>query len=97
MLRITVKFGDPLRQTIGQRRITLEMPEGSTASDLLTALQERYPDFEKAFNGDALGRVAPYIFFINHHPITPPNYAETALQDGDMVHLVLPVVGGSNA
>ncbi len=96
MLRITVKFGDPLRQAIGQRRITLEMPEGSTAADLMTVLKERYPDFEKAFRGDALGRVAPYIFFINHHPVTSPNYAATTLGDGDTVHLVLPVAGGSN-
>ena len=62
MPQITVKFGQPLFRTIGQRRVLIDLPDGSTASDLLTLLARRYPGFEQAFRGEALGRSAPYIF-----------------------------------
>ena len=96
MPRVTIKFGQPLSQTIGQRRITLDMPEGSTAADLLDELTQRYPGFRVAFRGDDLGRSSPYIFFLNSRPVTPPHFATTRLQEGDVVHLVLPVVGGAH-
>ena len=96
MLRITVKLGEPLRRVIGQRRISLDMPDGSTASDLLIRLNQHYSGFEAAFHGDDRGQVIPYIFFLNNHPVTGPNYSATRLQDGDVVRLVAPVVGGSN-
>ena len=94
MLRIIIKFGEPLRQTIGQRRITLDMPEGSTVADLLDELAQRHHGFPSAFRGDDLGRLFPYIFFLNSRPVSPPHFASTRLQEGDVVHLVLPVVGG---
>ncbi len=94
MLRVTVKVGEPLRQTIGQRRITIELPPQSTAADLLDALARDYPGFEEAFRGETLGRPSPYIFFLNSKPVTPPHYASTRLENGAVVHLVLPVVGG---
>ena len=95
MIRITVKVGDPLRQTVGQRRLQMALPAGSTAADLLTMLAQTYPGFESAFRGDDLGQESPYIFFLNSRPVTPPNFEAARLQDGDVVHLLLPVVGGS--
>lgn len=95
MLKITVKFGEPLRQSIGQRRISINLPEGGSAADLLSALAQKYADFAAAFQGDDLGRELPYIFFLNHRPVTAPNYNATRLQDGDVVYLLLPVVGGT--
>jgi len=94
MLKITVKFGEPLRQTLGQRRITIDLPESGSATDLLSALTQQYAGFEAAFRGDDLGRAHPYIFFLNHRPVTASNYDATHLQNGDVVHLLLPVVGG---
>jgi molybdopterin converting factor small subunit len=93
-LQITIKFGEPLRRAIGQRRISLTMPEDATANDLLRLLSQRYPDFESAFRGDDSGQTIPYIFFLNNRPVTAPNYTATYLQDGDVVRLVAPVVGG---
>jgi sulfur carrier protein ThiS len=96
MQHITIKFGQPLSQSIGQRRITMDLPDHSSVADLLTLLAQRYPGFDQSFRGKALNRHAPYIFFLNGRPVTPPNYDITVLNDGDVVHLVLPVVGGSN-
>ncbi len=88
MLQIIVKFGEPLRRTTGQRRISLRLSDGATVDDLLALLVQRYPDFEAAF------RSYPYIIFINGRPVTAAHYNATRLQDGDIVHLALPVVGG---
>ena len=96
MPRITVKLGQPLSQTVGQRRLSLDLPAESTAATLLDALARRYPGFAEAFRGDDLGRETPYIFFLNSRPVTPPNFDAARLQDGDVVHLVLPVVGGGH-
>ena len=96
MPRIIVKFGEPLRRSIGQRRVTIDLPEESTVTVLLNELARRYPGSREAFYGDASGRSTPYIFFLNGRPVTPPNYDITVLNDGDVVHLVLPVVGGLN-
>ena len=94
MLQITVKFGEPLRRVIGQRRVSLYLPVGATVDDLLALLDQRYAGFESAFRGDDLGRSYPYIIFINGRPVTVAHYAVVHLQDGDIVHLVPPVVGG---
>jgi len=96
MLRITVKFGVPLRSVIGRRRLALTLPEGALAVDLLAALERSHPGFAAAFRGDELGRETPYIFFLNSRPVTAPNIATARLHDGDVVHLLLPVVGGNH-
>ena len=88
MLQITIKFGEPLRRDVGRRRISFSLPDGATADDLLALLVQQYPDFEAAL------RSYPYIIFINGRPVTAANYNATRLQDGDIVHLALPVVGG---
>ncbi len=96
MPRITIKVGEPLRQILGQRRVSQELPQDATAADLLAVLAQCYPGFQEAFRGEEAGRAAPYIFFLNHRPVTPPHFDHTHLRDGDVVHLVLPVVGGAH-
>jgi len=95
MMEITVRFGEPLRKTVGARRIALQLPENATAADLIARLAQTYPGFNAAFRGDDLGRDHPYILFVSGKPVTRPNYAQTRLRHGDVVHIVMPVVGGS--
>ncbi len=94
MTRITVKFGEPLRSAVGRRRIEIDCLPEATIDDLLAELARQHPDFAAAWRGDALGREFPYILFRNGRPVTAPNYAATRLQEGDVMHLALPVVGG---
>ena len=97
MPRITLKLGQPLSQILGQRRLNWELPQDSTAASLLQELEQRYPQFGPALRGQGLGRPSPYIFFLNGRPVTPSNYESIRLREGDVVHLVLPVVGGEHA
>ncbi len=95
MIRVTIRFGEPLRKAVGQRRVTLELPEQTTVTQLLEELAARYPGFEAAWRGEDLGRETPYIVFLQGRPVTAGHYAQTLLQDGDQVQIVLPVVGGT--
>lgn len=94
---ITVRFGDPLRKAVGARRVTLSLPGRATLADLLAQLAQTYPGFEAAFRGDDLSRDHPYILFVNGRPVTRANYDQVHLADGDLVHIVMPVVGGGYA
>lgn len=97
MPQITLRVGEPLRHTLGARRLTLILPEGATLADLLDHLTAAYPAFGPAFRGEDLGRDHPYLVFVNHRPVTAPNYETTPLHDHDTVHILLPVVGGDHA
>lgn len=97
MMQITLRFGEPLRKTLGVRRMTLDLADNATVEAMLATLRERFDAFESAFRGDALGRSFPYVVFINGRPVTPPHFSTTTLRDGDVVHIVLPVVGGTHA
>jgi sulfur carrier protein ThiS len=94
MPEITLRFGEPLRKTLGVRRMRLTLPGQATVRDMLDALAAQFPDFEAAFRGDDLGRAYPYVVFVNGRPVTPPHFDTAPLHDGDVVYLVLPVVGG---
>ncbi len=94
MPQITVRFGEPLRKTLGVRRLSLNLPDQASLADLLTHLAHAYPEFQASFQGEDLQRAYPYVLFINGRPITPPHYPTTYLNEGDIVHIVLPVVGG---
>jgi len=94
MPRVIVKLGQPLSQIMGQRKFILDLAEESTVASLLDALNQQQSQFQAEFRGDNLGRTNPYILFRNGRPLSRQNYATTYLQDGDVIHLVLPVVGG---
>lgn len=95
MPHIIVKLGMPLQQAVGQRRLVMTMPPEATVADLVAALQTHYPALSAAFADGPAGGPTRYILFLNSRPVTPPNYAGTPLPDDAVVHLVLPVVGGS--
>ncbi len=95
-IEVTIRFGEPLRKAVGARRVTLHLPEKATLADLLTRLAATYPGFEAAFRGDDLGRANPYVVFLNGRPVTGPNFPHTSLHQGDVVHIVVPVVGGGH-
>ena len=84
-----------MQQAVGQRRLVMMMPPDATVADLVAALQAHYPALITAFDDGPAGGPTRYILFLNSRPVTPPNYASTSLPDGAVVHLVLPVVGGS--
>ena len=96
-MRITVKLGAPLSQVVGESKIDLAMPEGTTVSGLLDELRERYPEFEAGLRGQGLRKPLDqviYSLFVDGRPLTFEKAEITLLRDGNRVYLFLPVGGG---
>ncbi len=93
-MRITIRFGEPLRRVIGRHRLQIELQAGSTLADLLSWLYDNYPKFADSFAGEGLGHHYPYHLFQNHRHILPEQWPHTALADGDVIHIIIPVLGG---
>ncbi len=94
-MNITIRFGEPLRRAIGRHRLHIHQPAGATLADLLQTLHRTYPDFEAAFAGVDLGHAHPYHVFLNHRHIVPEQWEHTPLHEGDVVHIVIPALGGA--
>lgn len=91
---VTIRLGEPLRRVVGAFHLELDLPPGATLADVLTQLQKAYPGFASAFSGADLGYSHPYQLFHNHRRISQDAWPLTPLADGDIVHIVVPVLGG---
>ncbi|RME85912.1 MAG: DNA-3-methyladenine glycosylase, partial [Caldilineae bacterium] len=93
-IQITVRLGEPLRRAAGTYRLQMTLPASATVADLLHRLGRDYPGFGERFSGRDSGHPYPYRIYINHRPLEPAAASEKRLQDGDLIHIVLPVAGG---
>ncbi len=84
-MRVTVKLFGSVREAVGDKELTVELPESATVADLRTVLAESHPIF------DRLGsRLASSVNLEMAEP-------ERGLQDGDEVAFLPPVAGGAGS
>jgi molybdopterin converting factor small subunit len=96
-VKITVKLGAPLSQVVGESKLSLTLPEGTTVGDLLDRLRADLPDFEAGLRGKGLRQPLDqilYQLFVNARPVPLDRADTTVLRDGDRIYLFLPVAGG---
>jgi sulfur carrier protein ThiS len=93
-ITVAVRAGEPLWRAFGRHRIAVDLPAPAALADLLAALAATYPDFRSRYQGDDLGHRHPYRLFVNHRQISDEEMARQPLNDGDLVHIVIPVSGG---
>jgi molybdopterin converting factor small subunit len=96
-MKVTVKLGAPLSQVVGESKVILTMPEGTTAAGVLDELRARFPDFEAGLKGKGLRYPFDqvlYSLFVNSRPVPFEQAGAATLHDGDRLHLFLPVAGG---
>jgi molybdopterin converting factor small subunit len=96
-VKVTVKMGAPLSQVVGQPRVSLSLPPEATLADVLDEMQERYPEFQEGLKGKGLRKPFDrvlYSLFVNSRPVAWADAPDNRLQDGDRVHIFLPVAGG---
>jgi molybdopterin converting factor small subunit len=96
-MRVSIRLGAPLSQVVGERKISVTLPDGATAADLLAELTLRYPNFEAGLKGQGLSKPWDqilYCLFLNARPVAFDRARATPLRDGDQVSLFLPVAGG---
>jgi len=93
-LRVTIRFGEPLRRAVGHFRIDVTLSTPSTLADLRAYLQKTYPDFVESYQGLDLSQPYPYRWFVNHRPVAEKEVETFVLHHDDLIHLVVPIAGG---
>lgn len=94
-MRIEINTQPPLDKIIGGKQVSVEVADGLSLADLQVHLETCYPGFARRFDqgGDEHG--TPFNFFLNRKAIRDREAATTFLKDGDRLHILVPVVGGS--
>ncbi len=82
-MRIKVLFFGPVREIVGLREDTIEMPDGARLQSVLENYGNRYPK---------LREIAPSVVLALNQQFAPPT---STMLDGDEVALMPPVSGGS--
>jgi len=82
-VRIKVLFFGPVREIVGLREDTIEMPDGARLQSVLENYGNRYPK---------LREIAPSVVLALNQQFAPPT---STMLDGDEVALMPPVSGGS--
>lgn len=94
-MRITVKLGELLQQTVAQHEISLELDEPATLADALAQLHSRFPELaHELLPGGRTRSGLPYHFFVNRRLVSEAKMASHHLRDGDIVHILSPAAGG---
>jgi len=83
IMRVTVKLFGGIREAVGEKELSVELPDRASARDLRCRLADRYPVFDSF--GDRLA-VSVQLEVV---PL------DTALRDGDEVAFLPPVSGGA--
>ncbi len=81
-MRITAQFFSQLKEIADTDELALDLPDGSTAADLLAHLYERFPKLEK---WDASILVGIGMDFVGRDQVIRPN---------DRIAIMPPVQGG---
>ena len=96
-MKVTVKLGAPRSLVVGESKVILSMPDGTTAADVLDELRARFPEFQEGLRGKGLRKPFDqviYTLFVNARPVSFEQAGTTLLRDGDRLYLFLPVAGG---
>ncbi len=84
-MRIKVLFFGPVREIVGLREDTIEMPDGARLQSVLETYGNRFP---------RLREIAPSVVIALNQQFAPPT---SAVADGDEIALMPPVSGGAAA
>jgi sulfur-carrier protein len=90
-----VNFYATLRPIVGQKTVELNLPQGTTAIQLVHMFVEDYPPMRKELL-DEQGNFLPHMkFFINgREAVYLPEKFDTVIQPADKIDIFPPVGGG---
>ena len=96
-IRITVRFGEPLRRTVGHYRTEIPLVGPASVDDLIGHLAKTFVGFEASYSGQVMGWDFPYDVFVNRRHVPKDRHARFALSDGDFIHILIPIAGGASS
>lgn len=93
-MNVDIHLFGPLREDAGRKEISLSLDEGATVRDAIDALVAEYPELEDDLGE---GAVESYSVTVNEADVKQREGLDTDLDDGDVVRIAPPVVGGAPA
>lgn len=81
-MKISVKLFASFREAFGSSEVQMELPDGTTAGDMLEDIFQKHPQLER-FRGHAVVTIAKHSVPLSQ-----------SLHDGDEVAILPPVSGG---
>lgn len=96
-MKVSVRFFTTLREIVGKREETLELPSGEvTVEKVLKMLAERYGmKFKEYLYDSKTGQVKNFLqFLVNGRSASTMKGLKTQLKDGDVLAIIPPVGGG---
>jgi molybdopterin synthase sulfur carrier subunit len=95
-MKITVHSTYQLKEVLGGRRVSIDLPEDATVRGLLARMLEMWGDKLSPHIFDPGNNLLfPYIrLMVNGQAMAFLNGMETVLKDGDEVLLLFPAAGG---
>ena len=96
-MNVELRCFGPVRDAVGAKTATRELPDGATVADLLSDLVADAPGLEGQLL-DETGEVSGSInVTVDGDNVRQLDGAATTLSDGDVVRIAPPVVGGDGA
>jgi molybdopterin converting factor small subunit len=98
-MKVTVRLGEPLWRTVGQRRVEIEAPGDQLAlPDLVERLETAYPKLREELGSanaeDPESLDYHFTFFLKDRMVKPHEMRGERVGDGEEVMIVLPMAGG---
>lgn len=95
MLKVKVRAFARLRELLRGREIEVELSDGSTLTDLLSALVETYGKELKEYLFSESGDLREhFVIYINGVGVNEAGGVNRALREGDVVAILPPISGG---
>ena len=96
MIQVSVRSILTIKEVLGKGDIQLRAPEGSTVSDLLASMAERWGEEFSSLVFDPSGHLFPHIrVMVNGRDLAfLEKKAETVLREGDEILILSPAGGG---
>lgn len=83
-MKVRLRLFASFREAVGQDRMEIQVPEGSTMAQIMEVLAAKYPKIA--------GLAASTVFAVDEEYVSPDRIA----QEGDEIVFIPPVSGGTN-
>ena len=94
-MKITVEFTGAARSVAGTRLVEIEVAAGTTYSQVVRTLAERYPDLTGfIFNAAGDDLLSSVLLYVNETDWIMPGMMDQSPKDGDRLVLLGVITGG---
>jgi|YNPBryantNP2012_1023418.scaffolds.fasta_scaffold03934_4 MoaD family protein len=94
-MTITLKTFANIRDIVGARELTIELPAGARLGDLFEYLTQTFgKNFDRQIRNQITGEMVPFLILVNDVAFRSTQDMEQPLHHGDVVTIMIPFDGG---